>query len=259
MATIVFLGTGGGRFATIHQTRATGGIYIDGGLKLHIDPGPGSLVMMKAQNMDPTKTDGILISHCHPDHYCDAEVLIEAMTNGGRERRGFVLGSESIFGKIQNYRAIVSEYHQKLTNVLCARAGDVFDFGNNLISITPAFHSDPSTIGFMLHNAFGKVAYVPDTAYNEKIAYANKDARLLIISVTRPLHAGIEHHLCTEDAAELINMIHPELAVITHFGMRVLREGAEKQAEWIERCTGIKTISAADGTKIHLEKEIMIE
>lgn len=259
MATIVFLGTGGGRFATIHQTRATGGIYIDSRLKLHIDPGPGSLVMMKNQNIDPTKTDGILISHCHPDHYCDAEVLIEAMTNGGSERRGFLLGSESIFGKIQNYRAIISEYHQKLTNMLCAKPGDVFELGNDLISITPAFHSDPSTIGFLLHDAFGKVAYVPDTTYNEKIAHANKDVRVLIISVTRPLNAGIEYHLCTEDATKLVNMIRPELAVITHFGMRMLKEGAEKQAEWIEKYAGIKTISATDGMKIHLEKEIVIE
>ena len=42
MVRITFLGTGGGRFATIYQARATGGFYIEDGRNLHVDPGPGA-------------------------------------------------------------------------------------------------------------------------------------------------------------------------------------------------------------------------
>ncbi|RLF48539.1 MAG: MBL fold metallo-hydrolase, partial [Thermoplasmata archaeon] len=97
MAEIRFLGTGGGRFATILQARATGGIYIeDGRTKLHIDPGPGALVQMKKYGINPMKIDALLISHCHPDHYVDAPVIIEAMSKGGKKKRGALLGSKSI-------------------------------------------------------------------------------------------------------------------------------------------------------------------
>ena len=46
-----FLGTGGGRFATISQKRMTGGFRIDdmGKRNIHVDPGPGALVVT---NMD---------------------------------------------------------------------------------------------------------------------------------------------------------------------------------------------------------------
>ena len=43
---LTFLGSGGGRFATISQKRMTGGFRIDdfGGKNYQIDPGPGALV-----------------------------------------------------------------------------------------------------------------------------------------------------------------------------------------------------------------------
>ena len=36
------------------------------------------------------------------------------------------------------------------------------------------------------------------------------------------------------------------MAVITHFGMRVVQENPETQAKWIEDKTGIKTVAARD-------------
>ncbi|MCE5296700.1 MAG: MBL fold metallo-hydrolase, partial [Euryarchaeota archaeon] len=73
MTTLTFLGTGGGRFSTIYQVRGTGGLYVKDGANIHIDPGPGAAVNMAKLKMDPAKTDVLLISHCHPDHYSDAE------------------------------------------------------------------------------------------------------------------------------------------------------------------------------------------
>ena len=76
-----FLGTGGGRFATISQKRMTGGFRIDDidGKNIHVDPGPGALVRTHQYGLNPRKLNLILISHCHTDHYTDAEVLIEAI------------------------------------------------------------------------------------------------------------------------------------------------------------------------------------
>ncbi|MDH3366035.1 MAG: MBL fold metallo-hydrolase, partial [Thermoplasmata archaeon] len=93
MVRITFLGTGGGRFATIYQARATGGFYIEDGRNIHVDPGPGALVRMRSVGLDPMNTHAILISHCHPDHYMDAEILIEAMTEGGTRKQGVLEAS----------------------------------------------------------------------------------------------------------------------------------------------------------------------
>ena len=93
---LTFLGTGGGRFATMYQTRATGGIYLADNIKLHLDPGPSALHNMKCAAIDPAKTDGLLLSHCHPDHYSDAEVLVEGMSKGGIVKRGALIGSERL-------------------------------------------------------------------------------------------------------------------------------------------------------------------
>src|SRR4030065_673432 len=95
MTVLTFLGTGGGRFATIYQARATGGIYLEDERNLHIDPGPGALVRARSVGIDPLKTDAILISHCHPDHYMDAEILIEAMTEGGPKKLRALHGARS--------------------------------------------------------------------------------------------------------------------------------------------------------------------
>jgi phosphoribosyl 1,2-cyclic phosphodiesterase len=82
----------------------------------------------------------------------------------------------------------------------------------------------------------------------------------MILSVTRPLNARIPFHLDTEDAVKLVSQINPEIAIITHFGYKMLRENTvEKQADWIWKETGIKTIAAKDSMRISMEKEIEIK
>ncbi|MDG6221546.1 MAG: MBL fold metallo-hydrolase, partial [Candidatus Thermoplasmatota archaeon] len=117
MTRITFLGTGGGRFSTITQRRATGGILVEDGNRLHIDPGPGALVHLVAKGFDPQKLDGVLVSHCHPDHYNDAEILVEAMTSGGNKKRGLLLGSVSVMEGIDGFSAAVSPYHQEKVEI----------------------------------------------------------------------------------------------------------------------------------------------
>jgi len=78
---------------------------------------------------------------------------------------------------------------------------------------------------------------------------------VLIACVTRPLGQRIPHHLSTEDAGYLIEKTKPELAVITHFGMRVIQENPETQAKWIEERSGVKTIAARDFMMLELKKD----
>ena len=260
MAKITFIGTGGGRFATIFQKRATGGIYIaEKGLLMHVDPGPGALVKMYELGLDPTQTDVIFVSHAHPDHYTDAEILIEALTLGGKSKRGMLIGSESVINGINDYRPI-SYYHKKLVrSVKIAKPGDKIILRELYeMYITPALHSDPTTVGFKLMLDSGTISYTSDTQLFDELIKAHRGARLLIVCLTRPLNGKIPFHMSTEDAAELISQVKPEIAILTHMGLKVLSD-ATKQANWITQKTGVPTIAAFDGMRVYMEDKIEIK
>lgn len=256
MARITFLGTGGGRFATIYQARATGGIYLEDGKNLHIDPGPGALVRMRSLGIDPLTTDAILISHCHPDHYLDAEILIEAMTEGGTRKQGTLLASQSVIEGNGDFGPAISKYHLAKPRVVkVMQPFTKVSFKPFEISATPSAHSDTSSIGFKIQTSGGFVSYVSDTQLVEQVIRAHRHSRVLIACVTRPLGQRIPHHLSTEDAGYLIEKVKPELAVITHFGMRVIQENPDTQAKWIEERSGVKTVAARDFMTLELKKD----
>ena len=259
MAKITFIGTGGGRFATIYQRRSTGGIYIAAhGLLMHVDPGPGALARMWKLNIDPMATNAIFVSHAHPDHYTDAEILIEAMTMGGKRKRGTLIGSESIINGIEDFRAI-SFYHKKLVkNVIVAKPKDKFFVEDYEMEATPTVHSDPTTIGFKLHLDNGIVSYTSDTQYFEGLAEAHEGARILILAVTRPYGMKIPYHLSTEDAIEIVKVVKPELAILTHMGIKFI-EDASHQANMVTEETGITTIAALDGMRVYMGEKIEIK
>jgi len=256
MVRLTFLGTGGGRFATIYQARATGGIYIEDEKNLHIDPGPGALVKMRSVGLDPLRTHAILISHCHPDHYIDAEILIEAMTEGGTRKQGVLIGSRSVIEGDGEFGPAISNYHLSKPKVVKSVSPfSKISLKPIEISTTPSAHSDTSSVGFRIQTTAGIVSYVSDTQLLEHVIKAHRHCRILIACVTRPLGQRIPHHLSTEDAGYMIEKIKPELAVITHFGMRVIQENPETQAKWIEDRSGVKTVAARDFMVLDFDKD----
>jgi phosphoribosyl 1,2-cyclic phosphodiesterase len=261
MTKVIFLGTGGGRFVTLLQVRGTGGIYvIEGNLRLHIDPGPGALIRLKEAGLNPIKTDALLISHSHTDHYTDAEVLIEGMAQYGRKQKGVLIGSKSVIEGVGGIGPAISTYHKsKLKEIHSLQPGESIKLEELKIEGTLSKHSDPTTIGFKLYLGAGIISYVSDTEFFEELINIYRGTRLLIVCMVRPLNAPIPFHLSTESAEQLIEGVRPELAIITHMGMKALRENPWAQAKWIVERSGIKTIPAQDGMSITLDKEIKVE
>ena len=260
MAYIKFLGTCGGRFATIFQPRSTGGIYFaENETQLAIDPGPGALVRMHQERIDPTTLNAVIVSHCHIDHSSDAAILVEAMTRGSTIRRGILIGSLSVTEGYKSSPPVVPRYQtEKLDAVETARPGNTFRIGHLDITATPAAHTDSTTVGFTVSTDYGEVGYVSDSSYFDEMPDIYRGCRLLIVCTTRPLKARIENHLCTEDAAELISKVRPETAVLTHFGLKTLRLNPVHQARWISSETGIRTLAAMDSMVIRMKKDIYV-
>lgn len=259
MTLITFLGTCGGRFATIYQTRGTGGMFIQDKINISIDPGPGALVRMKEAKIDPTTIDLLLVSHCHPDHYTDADVVVEAITRGCKEKRGTIIGSESVISGIEGFEPKVSNYHlSHLENVFAAKPKERFAVGGITITATPTIHTDPSGVGFRIQTEHGVITYTGDTSIDDDIIDSYTDSRLLILTLTTPIGHKLHHHLSPDDAIIILKKVRPEKALLTHFGLRALKAGPESIAKWIQEQSGVDTIASKDGMKVELEKTITI-
>jgi phosphoribosyl 1,2-cyclic phosphodiesterase len=258
---IIFLGTGGGRFATITQKRRTAGIrIISESLNLHLDPGPGALVHSISEGLDPQKINAVFVSHCHPDHYTDAEVLIEAMTHGMTKKRGIIVASKSVLSGSSICEPSISKYHQQMPEQKIEALPNMkFQVANLNILVAEAKHTDPDAVGFRFETKdFGDFAYTSDTEYFEGIGKYYEGVRLLILCIMRPTGKPWKGHMTTNDAIKIIEEAHPEVAVLTHFGMQMIFKGPASEAKEIEEKTGVPTIAAVDGMRIDFGETINV-
>jgi len=259
MTRLTFLGTGGGRFVTLTQERSTGGIYLEDGYRVHIDPGPGALHALKRNRIDPIQTNGIIISHCHPDHYSNAEILMEGINTGRREKRGFLIAARSVTEGRDKVGPAISRYHQeKMETVLAVAPGEEFEIGKLKGRATPTYHTDPDSVGFRFETRDGPISYISDTELRDEVIEPHIGARVLIIASTRPLKARIPFHLSTEDAAVIAEKVKPEVVFMTHLGKKFLKEGPRKQSRWVEESTGIKTVAAEDDMRVLIRGSIEV-
>ncbi|MDR0198772.1 MAG: MBL fold metallo-hydrolase, partial [Methanomassiliicoccaceae archaeon] len=226
---------------------------------MHIDPGPGALTNMSRIGMDPTRTDAILISHCHPDHYSDAEVLIEGMCKGGVAKRGDLVGSVSIMEGFEGLGPRLTPYHFNMVRRhTTAKPGDTLEICGVRTDVTPSLHSDRTAVGFRLHTDDGMISYVCDTHCRDDIIKAYEGSRVIVLPVTRPTRARIRCHLCTEDAVRFAEAIRPEMIIFTHMGVRMIQDGPEAAAGYVQARTGIRTIAAKDLMRVSVSSDIEI-
>lgn len=260
-AEVIFLGTGGGRFATISQRRRTGGIRIlANSLNLHLDPGPGALIYSLEAGLNPQKIRAILISHRHPDHYTNAEILIEAMTQGMLKKKGIIAAPPNILRGNKETGPVISTYHQKMVKeVMEVKPGINFKVSNTDIVATDTKHSDSETVGYRLEiPEVGGIGYTADTEYFKGIEEGYRGVRLLIICVMRPVGSPWTGHLTPIDAAKIVEETKPELVVATHFGVKMLYAGPNREVKLIQEKTQIPTIAAFDGLHLRVGEQITV-
>lgn len=259
---LIFLGTGGGRFATITQKRRTGGIRIlHQKLNIHLDPGPGALVYSLEAGLNPQKINTLLISHCHPDHCNDAEVFIEAMTQGMTKKRGVLAAAHSVLYGNQQCQPSISKYHQKMPQqVIDAKLGENFSINSMRVLVAEARHTDPDAVGFRLETPeLGDIAYTSDSQYFEGMGKPYQGVRLLLLCAMRPAGSPWKGHMTTNDAIQILQEAKPEMAVLTHFGMQMIFKGPANEARLIQEKTGVPTIAASDGMHIVVGEKIQVQ
>jgi ribonuclease BN (tRNA processing enzyme) len=104
--------------------------------------------------------------------------------------------------------------------------------------------SDRPAAGFTL-------SYIADTRYFLELAEHYR-ADVVIMNVVRPKPSDLDH-LHAPDAEELVKAIRPRLAVLSHFGMRMLAAKPWVLAREMSERTGCRVVAASDGMLIDLE------
>ncbi|MBR9679604.1 MAG: hypothetical protein GOU99_00975 [Candidatus Altiarchaeota archaeon] len=241
-----FLGTGGGRYTTFTQLRATGGFRIVSDTTVHIDPGPGAIRNYKEFRF-PLNFSFIFISHKHLDHINDIHVLIEAMTQGCKRKHGTVFGPKTAIDFIADY---YDDWIEKQT----VKTGDKLKLDKMTAEFTSTKHNDSSALGAIFSDARTSVWYSSDTKLIEPHYKLRPDAA--IVNTQLPHGYRPEDRMSIDGLIDWAQETKPKLIIMQHFGMNLLKQGPEKEALRVQDKTGIRTIAAKDGQVVELEKEI---
>lgn len=245
-----FLGTAGARFVMIKQLRASGGIWISyKGTNVLVDPGPGSIVRCATSKpkLDPSKLDGIILTHRHLDHSGDINVMIEAMTEGGFKKRGLVFCPRDAIEEdpvILKHTRAFPQRLEILEENKTYRIGE-FEFQISMRHIHPV-----ETYGLKFKIKNTSVSILTDTKYFKELEDFYKTDLLIICVVFFQPRPGIDH-LSLQDAETLIRDIKPKKAILTHFGMTMLSAKPHIRALELSQTLGIEVLAAYDGMTVN--------
>ncbi|HEX7363642.1 MAG TPA: MBL fold metallo-hydrolase [Dehalococcoidia bacterium] len=247
--TITFLGTAGARFVVTKQFLASGGAWLNlGGTQILLDPGPGCLVQSVKRKLDALKLKAIILSHKHLDHSGDINIMIEAMTEGGRRQRGVLFAPSDALDKEAVIFPYLLNFPEKVE--MLSEGGSYTVDGSTFE--TPVRHRHPvETYGLVFKTPRHTFSWITDTKYFPELASYYK-ADLLVINVVLMEPREPVAHLSLVDAAKIIVEAKPKIAILTHFGMSIWRSKPWELAKKMSDDTGIKVIAARDGMKFDL-------
>jgi len=248
--TITFLGTGGARIMVASQILASGGLWLNlSGTEILLDPGPGCIVQATQRKLRADKLSAIILSHRHLDHSADANIMVEAMTQGGFRKRGWFFAPADA---LDNEPVIFSYLRDYLEGVAVLQEGQSYSTGN-ISFTTPIRHIHPvETYGIVFKTAEHTFSYIADTRYFDGLCQSYGGELLIINTVfLEPLPID---HLSMPDARQIITALKPKAAIITHFSMRTWQAKPQQVAEKLTEETGVRVIAARDGMKFDLSQ-----
>jgi len=248
---ITFLGTAGARVMVANQILASGGLWLDlGGVKLLLDPGPGTLVQAAKRKLRASQLQAIILSHRHLDHSADVNIMIEAMTEGGLKRRGALFAPSDALNEdpvVLHYLRPYLERIEILGEGKSYRIGDVSFH-------TPIRHRHGvETYGVVFKAPKHTISCLVDTRFFEDLCRHYK-GDLLILNVVRLEPGGPFDHLSAAEAGEIIKEVRPKVAILTHFGMTMWRAKPWEVAQRLSEETGARVIAARDGMAFDLSQ-----
>ncbi len=246
---LTFLGTAGARLMVASQILASGGLWLElGGTQILLDPGPGTLVQATKRKLRASKLDAIVLSHRHLDHSADANVMIEAMTDGGLRRRGTLFAPRDA---LEDDPVVLHYLRSYLDNIEILEAGKSYNIGEVTLKTPIRHHHAVETYGVIFASPRHTISCIVDTRFFPELC-SHYQGDLVIVSVVRLESGHPFDHLSVPEAGEIIKELKPKVAILTHFGMTMWRAKPWEVAKRLSEETGVRVIAARDGMKFDL-------
>ncbi|HOL35741.1 MAG TPA: MBL fold metallo-hydrolase, partial [bacterium] len=124
---------------------------------------------------------------------------------------------------------------------------------NLKLKIPVRLHHQTETYGFILQSDHvPSIGYIPDTAFFPEIisAYANTDIIIINVVFTQP--RPLIMHLSLPEALDIISGIKPKKAILTHFGLTMLKERIWEKTQYLSEKLATDIIAASDGMTVEL-------
>ena len=252
---IKFLGTAGARFVTAKQLRSSAGTYIElSGKRIMLDPGPGTLVKCASSipRIDPEKLDAVILSHGHIDHSTDVNVLIDAMTGGGLRRKGMLFAPSDC---LEGRDMVILEYLKHFPEAIVPLEADtVYSIGDVRFRTSPRHLHGPETYGLKFSLGEKLLSFLVDGKFSHEITRSYRGTEILVLNavLARPIQGKDVLHLTLYDVRNIIPIVKPKKAILTHFGTTMLRAGPREIAENLTEELGVEVIAAKDGMTIEI-------
>jgi len=253
MNTIKFLGTAGARFVVMKQLRASGGIWLTiDGTHVLIDPGPGALLrcLSSRPKLDPQDLEGIILTHRHLDHSNDINIMIEAMTNGGFKKKGVVFAPGDA---LEGDPVILKYAREQVDHIEILKEKGSYHLGNISFETPIQLKHGVETYGLNLRGKNSTVSLITDTDYFPGLASFFTGDILIVNVVMLEERSNIEH-LCLHEAELIIKENKPRLAILTHFGMGMVKVKPWEIAEQLTKKLGVQVLAAQDGMQIDIDQ-----
>jgi phosphoribosyl 1,2-cyclic phosphodiesterase len=250
---VKFLGTAGARFVVTKQLRASGGLWLSlDDTHVLIDPGPGALIrcLSSRPKLDPQDLEGIILTHRHLDHSNDINIMIEAMTNGGFKKKGvvFVPGDA-----LQKDPVILKYARGQVDRIEILKEKGQYQVGNISFETPIQLKHGVETYGINFRGKTSSISLITDTDYFTGLAsYFPGD--ILIINVVMLQDKNTIEHLCLHEAEQIIEANKPHLAILTHFGMGMVKAKPWEIAEHLTKKLEINVIAARDGMQVDIDQ-----
>ncbi len=222
--------------------------------KIIIDPGPGTLLRcaVSKPKIEVETLDAIILTHIHIDHTNDVNILIDAMTRGGLKKRGVLFApKECLHG---NHAVVLNYLRNYLQKIVVLKENQYYSLGDLSFSTSLKLDHNVETYGIKFDLDNQKISFIIDTRYFHDLIDNYKQSDILIINVviTSPRNDIDIPHLSLNDAKNIISQIKPKKAILTHFGMTMLKAKPWEIAQKMTDEIGIEVIAASDGMKVDL-------
>lgn len=246
---IIFLGTAGESLVYAKQLRSSGGIILQlEDFQFHLDPGPGTLLSAAQYGISVRDNTAILVSHAHINHCNDINAVISAMTYSGLDKKGVLVCNKTLINGAEGISSPLTEFHKNCLERFIVLEKDT-KVAIEDVEIKPIRlkHSDPEALGYKFFTPKFIISYISDTEFSKDIIEQCKGSNILIMNVQNPSGVQENGRLSIDDAVKIVEKVLPKLAIITHFGAKMLKADPMQEARELQRRTNVQTIAATDG------------